>query len=264
MGPEDDISEGQDFIVRTIGRVYGRRRGGGGEPKQFAEEEDEDADDPEDEDEEDVTGVPNSEEAYSEVADLLNRVSFQSCGAITTPARFLPREEVVRYKESERSTAVPYRKGQLDPSVYHQALGKVLQMSTAPLGTSDALVVLTGGTPEALVAGISVGFKTIFVVADTAEAELLQLPTPTEQHAMDVDYSKCPPWPAELPDLRGSGADSLRCLFSISGPGSGTTSLLTLTGRRGACWPPLPSACWRNTSRTTRPRPTASRCLPPR
>jgi hypothetical protein len=192
MGPEDDISEGQDFIVRTVGRVYGgRNRADGAElTQEVLEEDDEDADDPEDEDEDDAPLGPDPG-MTDQSLDLISRVSFQSCGAITTPARFLPREEVVRHKESERSAAVPYRKGQLDASVYHQALRKVLQMSTAPLGNSDALVVLTGGTPEALVAGISVGFKTIFVVADAAEAELLQLPTLEEQRAVGMDYSKC-------------------------------------------------------------------------
>ena len=43
-----------------------------------------------------------------------------------------------------------------------------------PLSANEALVILTGGTPEAVVAGIAVGFKTILYVASDDNEELLQ------------------------------------------------------------------------------------------
>ena len=43
-----------------------------------------------------------------------------------------------------------------------------------PLSANEALVILTGGTPEAVVAGIAVGFKTILYVASDDNEELFQ------------------------------------------------------------------------------------------
>ena len=43
-----------------------------------------------------------------------------------------------------------------------------------PLAANEALVILTGGTPEAVVAGIAAGFKTIIYVASDDNEELIQ------------------------------------------------------------------------------------------
>ena len=40
-----------------------------------------------------------------------------------------------------------------------------------PLAANEALVILTGGTPEAVVAGIAVGYKTIIYVASDDNEE---------------------------------------------------------------------------------------------
>ena len=62
-------------------------------------------------------------------------------------------------------------RGQVDPSVYVKAFQSCLGACNVPVAANEALVILTGGTPEAVVAGIAVGFKTIIYVASDDNEE---------------------------------------------------------------------------------------------
>ena len=62
-------------------------------------------------------------------------------------------------------------RGQVDPSVYVKAFQSCLGACNVPLAANESLVILTGGTPEAVVAGIAVGFKTIIYVASDDNEE---------------------------------------------------------------------------------------------
>jgi hypothetical protein len=48
-------------------------------------------------------------------------------------------------------------RGQVDPSVYVKAFQSCLGACSVPLAANETLVILTGGTPEAVVDGVAVG-----------------------------------------------------------------------------------------------------------
>jgi hypothetical protein len=109
---------------------------------------------------------------------------------ITAPASFLRKTDALHVRLSERSHSKRYRKGQLDPTVWVRALRSSLSSSNAALAQNEALVIITGGTPEAIVAGVICGFKRIFVAVDAAEATMMQMPS--AESAESVDYNQCP------------------------------------------------------------------------
>ena len=78
----------------------------------------------------------------------------------------------------------------MDTSVYIRALQSALSSSNVALSQNEVLVILTGGTPEALVAGIVCGYKRVFVVTEGLEYDMMQLPG----HDVEgqVDYDQCP------------------------------------------------------------------------
>ena len=62
-----------------------------------------------------------------------------------------------------------------------------------PIAANETLVILTGGTPEAVVAGIAVGFKTIIYVASDDNEELIQkmnTSTPTFPDLIGVAWTQ--------------------------------------------------------------------------
>ena len=76
-----------------------------------------------------------------------------------------------------------YRKTQVDPSVLLSAFNSCLSTTPAALEPSECLVVMTGGTPEPVVAGIAAGYRQIMVICDSSEQEkMMQLPTADEEH----------------------------------------------------------------------------------
>ena len=56
-----------------------------------------------------------------------------------------------------------------------------LNSSNLPLGGNEALVILTGGTPEAVVAAIALGYKHVIYVSDRTEVSMMTVPTPDEE-----------------------------------------------------------------------------------
>jgi hypothetical protein len=102
------------------------------------------------------------------------------------------RTDALHLRATERSALTCYRKGQVDPSVYIAALSSALASSNVALASNETLVVLTGGTPEAVVAGIVLGFKKVFVVAEDVEHVMLQLPSEEMERDRKIDYETSP------------------------------------------------------------------------
>lgn len=168
---------------------------------------------------------------------------------ITPPADFLRKSDALHIRMSERAHLKRYRKGQLDPSVWVRAFRSALSSSNAPLAQNESLAILTGGTPEAIVAGIIVGFKRIFVVADGIEHQMMQLPALDSEHL--VDYYQCPqacrvccktcqPARLSLPACLPTTAVQLN---------AGTSHLFRSPRVRGSSQP-RPSGCWPPSSAT--------------
>ena len=74
-----------------------------------------------------------------------------------------------------------------------KAFQSSLGACNVPLATNECLVILTGGTPEAVVAGIAVGFKQIiYVASDDAEEKMMAVLSISEEREGAVDYMTCP------------------------------------------------------------------------
>lgn len=120
-------------------------------------------------------------------------VTHLQVGAQIAPmARYLPPSEQLLLKLSERGKPQRYRKGQVDPSVIAAAMQTALNASSAALGTNEALVLLTSGTPESIVAGLVCGFRKIICVTSSAEeADMMALPTLDAERDKHINYSAC-------------------------------------------------------------------------
>jgi len=195
-GPVSDDASGLDFVMRTIGRRSTKRpreEASAEAPALDADQEDEDVADDEDAEEEEA-GIPGQEAldtrdpatmstaqlaaAYgSSSAEDIKRIFFQHSSRIGSTAKYLPRSCAVHSKSSETAVATLYRKGQVDPTAFLSAFLSALNATNAALEPHEALVILTGGTAEAIVAGIAAGFRTvIYITEDPAEANMMTLP----------------------------------------------------------------------------------------
>jgi hypothetical protein len=127
---------------------------------------------------------------FGKAAGDLAGVFFQHSSRICHPARFLPKKEAVLVKSGERAIARRYRKGQVDASAFVSAMQSALASTNVPLSNNEVLVVLTGGTPEAVVAGIVCGYTKILYISDKLEQEMMTLPTEDEEK-LGVNYMEC-------------------------------------------------------------------------
>ena len=88
-----------------------------------------------------------------------------------------------------------------------------LTSSNLPLDGNEALVILTGGTPEAVVAAIALGYKHVIYVSDRTEVSMMTVPTPDEENAASISYRNYqPPTTSELPNYGVLAADAIRLL----------------------------------------------------
>ena len=221
-GPRDDESTGVDFVMRTIGKRTESTKSPNvpaddsqdreGEACAEAAEEEEEAtqsgEEWDDGDNEDVQNPTEVDKTFGRLvglslmnatqlraifgvrADDVSGILFQHSARITGAADFLKKPDAFLYRASERAVAKRYRRGQMDTSVYIRALQSALSSSNVALSQNEVLVILTGGTPEALVAGIVCGYKRVFVVTEGLEYDMMQLPS----HDVEgqVDYDQCP------------------------------------------------------------------------
>ena len=231
-GPNDTESTGVDFIMRTIGKRVdkdgkeepkGKGRGMDADvPESSSEGSDEDVE---------VDGRPAEEDArfqsmvdpaimtnaqmksvFGKRAPDMAGILFQHSARITAHAAFLPRTSAFMWRKDERAPLRRYRKGQLDVSVWVKALASSLSASNIDLSPNEALVALTGGTPEVVVAGMILGFKKVFYVSSGVEHLMMTMPTPEEERERQIDWDACPF--AELTRSDFIRASSVRTIVS--------------------------------------------------
>lgn len=123
---------------------------------------------------------------YGPAASEIAEVFFQCSSHIATTARFLPKDEALMARH--RDIMVRHRKGQVDPSVFVSALQSALLSTSEPLRHNEVLVLLTGGTPEAAVAGILCGYSEIIYIGDSQEVEKMTLPDCDDE---PVNFMEC-------------------------------------------------------------------------
>ena len=130
---------------------------------------------------------------FADDKQMKKSVHFTLSPRLTTLARFLPRSSQLQIRTLEGSQR-SYRAGQVDPSVIAAALRATLRSSNVPLSDSEALVVLTSGTPEAVVAGLVCGFRhVIFVAGVPEEAEMMTVPSVAQEREGPINYSESGP-----------------------------------------------------------------------
>ena len=215
-GPSDDEQSGVNFLLRTIGKRSDKADADSeedeGSGSSDAECNDTEPPEPKDDDDAGETRA-QQDRAFQQMTDpsllsssmlrqLLGKrshdfhgVLFQHSARFAQAAAFLPNSGMFCWRRSETSTWRRYRKGQLDPSAFASALTSMLATSNMSLASNEVLVDMTGGTPEAIVAGIMVGFRKVLFVADGAERAMMTLPTQDEERDQNIDYNNFVPSP---------------------------------------------------------------------
>ena len=208
-GPGADDASGVDFVMRTIGRAHTSKKSAGGSPTapiapeipadpqttlgiitDLTEAELEDAADEEDDEEIELSeGAPVAfidpatmsmkqlTAKYGDQAIEISKMFFQHSSRIAAHAMYLKKANALMVKPNERADPRHYRKGQLHPSAFYSLFTSALSSTSEELRPHEALVILTGGTPEAASAGIAAGFqKVIYVTGDPVEVDMMKLP----------------------------------------------------------------------------------------
>ena len=129
---------------------------------------------------------------FGDNAEEATRLLFQHSSRIMNEAPYLPQDQAIKLSLSSRGVAKQYRKAQVHPGVFLEALKSCLNCCPIELSSTECLVILTGGTPEAVVAGILSGHKTIIYVAnDDSELEMMRVPSVGEEAEYSLDYFAC-------------------------------------------------------------------------
>ena len=87
---------------------------------------------------------------FGDEAAQIRMAMFQTSNNITPAAAYLREEAQVKVTMGEAAAPAPYRKAQVHPDVYLEALQSALSTSTIPLAKTEALVILTGGAWDVL------------------------------------------------------------------------------------------------------------------
>jgi hypothetical protein len=220
LGPCDDEASGLDFIMRTIGRRFTKatpvdvdQAGEDDDAGDDEEAEDEEAEESDGQDKGDVVmaervmskasddhflamvdpqtmSMTQLQQLFGQAAADLAGVFFQHSSRIGQAARFLPKKEALMIRSGERAIPRRYRKGQVDASAFVSAMQSALASTNVALSTNEVLVLLTGGTPEAAVAGIVCGYSKILYISDKVEQEMMTLPSEDEEK-INVNYMEC-------------------------------------------------------------------------
>jgi hypothetical protein len=139
----------------------------------------------------DMLSMRQLQNVFGSRASEVAGVFFQHSSRIGSTARFLPKSQAIMIKVNERSEPRHYRKGQLDPSALLSAFHSALNCANVPVAGNEVLVILTGGTPEAVTAGILAGFGKMLCISDDA-AERDMMTPPMEDSP--VSYIECRAW----------------------------------------------------------------------
>ena len=149
---------------------------------------------------------------FGPAASQLKTAMFQSSSKITRAATFLQDCDQIKVSLGEAAPRV-YRKGQVHVDVFLEALNSVLTSSNIPLATTECLVDLTGGTPEAIIAGIILGYQRVIVVAgDTNEYEMYQVPSESDEREHQIHYQQYTSWDPMRPLTGILAAAAIRAL----------------------------------------------------
>ena len=93
---------------------------------------------------------------------------FQHTSKIGNQAKFLHKNERITTVDQHGKDKV-FRKGQLHMTAPLAAMRSILASSATGLGSKECLVCIGGGTPEAAVAGVVLGFERVIFVTDDRE-----------------------------------------------------------------------------------------------
>ena len=130
---------------------------------------------------------------FGDSSRAVSRVMLQHTSRITPEAAYLPRDAFVKVVASNRGHPKEYRKAQVHPTVYVNALESGLQVCPVEVTNNECVVILTGGTPEAAVAPIALGLKNVLYVAgDDNEFDMMQIPLVSEEREFSLDYHAYP------------------------------------------------------------------------
>ena len=96
-------------------------------------------------------------------------------------------------QKTARGEPSPYRKGQVHPTVFHEVFRSSLRCANVPLSGRECAVILTGGTPDAIVGALMAGYKyVIFVANSVEEANMMTLPSAEELREGKTDLTRYP------------------------------------------------------------------------
>lgn len=130
-------------------------------------------------------------QVFGEKVASAQMVLFQHGTRITDQADFMDPDKCIKVRKGDRSLPTRYRKSQMHPTVWAEALKSAINCSDLPLMSNDVAVILTGGPPEAVVGALAVGYRTvIYIGSNNAEVLMMTLPTEAEQVSGMVDYSE--------------------------------------------------------------------------
>jgi hypothetical protein len=100
-----------------------------------------------------------------------------------------PRRSQVQKSDGKKPKI--YRKGQCHSSVFSRAMSSALHSCTTALGGAECCVILTGGSPDAVVGAIATGYKhVIYVASDDQEQIMMNLPAACESQS--INFDACP------------------------------------------------------------------------
>ena len=88
----------------------------------------------------------------------------------------------------------------------------MLSTTSAALNPQDTFVQACGGTPEATVAGVMMGFGKIIYVAEGKEMQWMKLPTEAEEKLHNINYNAFTSPSIENPDSGCLAAAAVRML----------------------------------------------------
>ena len=223
LGPHTDMQErsGIEYTMRMIGAKQssaGDVPDGLDVPVEEEEEDDaeEDAAVGEAGDHTDVTSLEtmtteSMKKAFGRDALLMIGAMFQHSSKITEEGIFLdPKNMIQTTKENGKKAT--YRKSQVHPSAVHAALKSVLSSTSAALNPQDVLVQVCGGTPEAVIAGVMMGFSKVIYVAEGKEMVWMSLPTEAEEKLHNISYNDFVSPSIDVPDSGCLAAAAVRML----------------------------------------------------
>ena len=130
-------------------------------------------------------------QVFGDKAATAQSVLFQHGTRITDQAEFLNPEQCIRVRKGERALATRYRKSQVHPTVWANALQSALRCSDLQLMNNDVAVIMTGGSSESVVGALAVGYRTVlYIGSNDAEVMMMTLPTEAEEASCKVDYAE--------------------------------------------------------------------------